>query len=85
MTPTTQKSTIIIGGVSLDVDYTHHPEYRGAYERGGIQVSPGEPAHNEVEDVRVSGTNVSIFGLIEELDAFDTIEAKLSLETDEGY
>lgn len=78
-----QKTTIIIGGVALDVDYHHHPRERGTYERGGMQISPDEDAFNEVEDVRVSGTEISIMGLIDELNAIDTIEAELSLENDD--
>jgi hypothetical protein len=79
----TQTATILINGVSLDVDYTHHPAERGVYEKGGLQISPDEDAYNEVEDVRVSGTAVSIMGLIDEFNGIDIIEAELSLESDE--
>ena len=78
--PKLEKSTIEIGGVSLDVDYHHHPAQRGVYEKGGLQISPDEDAFNEVEDVRVSGTDISIMGLINELNGNDIIEAELSLD-----
>lgn len=79
----TQKTTITICGVDLDVDYQHHPAYRGQYEKGGLQISPDEPAFNEVHDVRVAGTAISIWGLIDELNGIEIIEAQLALETDD--
>lgn len=81
--PKMSKSTIEVGGVALDVDFYHHPAERGVYEKGGLQISPDEDAYNEVEDVRVSGTEISIMGLIDELNGLDTIEAELSLDPED--
>ncbi len=78
-----RKAIISICGVDLDIDYQFHPAYPGHYEKGGMQISPDEPAFNEIHDVRIAGTGISIWGLIDELNGIDTIEAQLALETDD--
>lgn len=76
--------TINVSGVELDVTYTYYPHHSGAYERGsGVKLEPDEPAHYEVEEVKVAGTDISLFALIEEIGGFDTIEAELASQTNE--
>jgi hypothetical protein len=74
-----------VEGVELDIDYTHVPFYRGAYEKGGLQLSPDEPEHNEVEDIRIAGTGISLFSMIDCMNGLDVIETELAKYTlDEG-
>ena len=68
---------ITLGGLKLDVHYRHYPASRGLFEKGGGQLSPDEPESYEVEDVILVGTVISVYGLIDELEGLDTIEAEL--------
>ena len=67
-----------VEGVELDVDFIHYSYYPGAYEKGGAQLSPDEPAHDEVQDVRIAGTDISLFNMIDCMNGFDVIEVELA-------
>lgn len=71
---------ITFAGVKLAIDYTYHPYYRGVYEKGGGQISPDEPAHVEIEEVKVAGTDISLYNLFDQLDAIRDLEAEIPLE-----
>lgn len=74
------KTIITLGDTELTVIHTHIRASRGYREKGGLQIEPDESAHEEVEDILLAGTDISLYSLIEDLNGLDVIEAKLALE-----
>jgi hypothetical protein len=84
-TPKRETTEIELGGLKLDVSFYFHPSSPGYRDKEGAQIDPDEPEFYEVEDIRLPGTSISLAGLIEELNGFDTIEAELHKKHESFY
>lgn len=80
--PSRRAAILDFCGLSLDVGYTFYPFHRGYHEKGGGQIDPDEPAHNEIESVTIEGTSISLYELLDHLDALNSIDELLPNEED---
>lgn len=44
--------------VELEVEYIHHEAYPAIYERGGLAISPAEPAYAELLSVKIGKIDI---------------------------
>lgn len=81
MSGSSRSCTIRLGGLDLRIEYIFHPAFRGHFEKGGPQLTPHEPAYNDIQAVIIVGTQVDILPLIDEVGGTDVIEVELANET----
>ena len=71
--------------VDLTVVSEFYPANKGVWEKGGLQISPDEPATYEVQDVHLGGQSIWDLLSVEQIENIEKMLYEIDREPDGGY